>query len=348
MPRYTAQSQSLFGNVGGPQEPRYRVDLPGALDSLASGASSLIHGAFTRHLAKQEMELRQQQLQRQEAHDQRMEANADRDFTARRDQEEWNRAHQTLEADRKFQTEGGTPGTPGGATVSIAPPPMTAPAPVGSIQSAMTRGFAPPPAPGTPLTTPSTLSQQLPKVQYGQEAPTPDTIDVTKSVQAQTATARANAAHAEKLADDERHVKDITGTKLPDGTVVTEQIARAIVANPGVARMFTRTPPAERAAAKAPGESARLQSTRKDLAEMNTQEVRAERRIADMRKDEKGSVRPREVQGGKGRDPLRFRAEAAARTWGAGQAPRERRFDRESGDSCAARADRRWSSTWVH
>lgn len=60
MPPYSAQSQSLFGNVGGPVKPTYMVDVPSAIDAATSGASSLIHSVYLRNIAQRQQQLDQQ------------------------------------------------------------------------------------------------------------------------------------------------------------------------------------------------------------------------------------------------------------------------------------------------
>lgn len=63
MPPYRAQRQSLFGNVGGPQEPGSGgVDYAAVLDSLTNAGSSLIQQAYVRKVNERNARMAQERL----------------------------------------------------------------------------------------------------------------------------------------------------------------------------------------------------------------------------------------------------------------------------------------------
>ncbi|MDB4876468.1 MAG: hypothetical protein JWM41_2914 [Gemmatimonadetes bacterium] len=49
---YTAQPQSLYGNVGGPRPPTTQIDIAGALDALGQSTGSIIHATMLRKQAE--------------------------------------------------------------------------------------------------------------------------------------------------------------------------------------------------------------------------------------------------------------------------------------------------------
>lgn len=208
---YQAQAPNLFDNVGGPTPPREHIDVAGAVSAIGDAAGSYIHQAYLRRQAANQAALNAAASQRQIDQEQRDEARRDQQFTASRaDADRDYQLRQTTEAHRALEA-GVTPGSPGGATASIAPPPVTTSP---SIAQAMASGLNS----GTPAT--SSLAKPvdvgtLPTVNYGTEAPTPDQFDPTKSAAyvRSTETAKIRGEMA-KEASDSRSAAMVQGRNV--------------------------------------------------------------------------------------------------------------------------------------
>lgn len=172
---YSASSPSLFGNPGGPMAPRYSVDIPGAIDSLANSASSLIHAAYLRKMARNEVAHRDA---REKIMDDRYAADQ-----ATKDSQ-WQQEHdlRVETARRQDMTSGITPGKK--ETTVAQGTPAQLPQVQGQaspIQSAMGA-----PAPGsaiqqTPSSAPApAVNMALPQPTL-QTTTTPDSYDPTKA-----------------------------------------------------------------------------------------------------------------------------------------------------------------------
>lgn len=170
---YQAGSPSLFGNTGGPMAPHYDVDVPGAIDALANGTSSLIHGIYLRKQAAKTQQIEQQRVDQEHAY-----------RTAELDRQ---REHDTMEADRwgreqhlREITAGVTPGTTTTAVTQGAPTPLPAVQPgaqgASPIRAAMGVSSAPPAAPFDPT---GASQQPLPGIQQAATSATPATAGYT-------------------------------------------------------------------------------------------------------------------------------------------------------------------------
>lgn len=94
---------------------------------------------------------------------------------------------------------------------------------------------------GVPLARPTLPSpyEQINATSYVDRTQTPE------AVAQRTATATEDRKHAQTLADEDRRVQAMIGAKLPDGTVVDERIARAMVASPSLGSAYARPPQPE-------------------------------------------------------------------------------------------------------
>lgn len=124
--------------------------------------------------------------------------------------------------------------TPPSTDVSVdAPVPETAAPPAESFDRALTAGFG-----GAPASAPVALGS-IPKVNV---TSTPESF-VDPDIAKHTAEKQAEA----DLRNTERaaKVQRLTGTRLPDGTVVTPQLAEAMVDNPALSSAYARAPKGE-------------------------------------------------------------------------------------------------------
>lgn len=284
MPRVVAQPQNIFANVGGPQAPRQGIDLPGAIDSLASGASSLIHNAYLRKVADRDYTERQQATE--EARQYRTAELARQ--TAKDAQEE---AFRRQEADRKFVLGGGIleHDIPASAAQSVqlapvaqpsriqaayattaAPISMTSPGAGATAQSPIARAIAGPPPiqrgadTSAPAVPPFTFRQA-----GAPPAHIPESVDPTQGATLQREMA-AIAARGEqaRITQDNRPDRDpatIPGTKEWKAAKQWE---------------YDHAP----RGSSLEHESPELTSTRKDLSEKEHQQVRSEKYKGDLQR----------------------------------------------------------------
>lgn len=229
MPAYRAQRQSL-STVGGPQAPQGpQIDIPGAIDALTGGATSLIHATMIRKQNERAAQDAQEEKLYRRSRDKADDERRDRDEAFKREQ-----------ADREFMLQGGVPARttmdPTATTASVA-------APVSPIKRAMT----PPPA-SNGLPAPTMIPQGAPEGPATMPLPAstltethrPATVDPTKSrayiqatdvaeirgkVQAENAAERAKAAA--KLQEDRLKAAAEAAVIAQKGRIELERIRQA-------------------------------------------------------------------------------------------------------------------------
>lgn len=177
MPRYAAQRQSLYGNVGMAPPNRPMVDIGGAIQELGQTAGSLIHAHYLREAAKRQQEHEYARQAQEDAY-----RRQDREDRAQERQD--TQSYRNRELQLKALQSGVTLGTEGGATVDEQAPTPTLDAPTPSLRGAMVQGMSGPQgaaAPTSPLTQPVTAGSlgTIPNVSVGEEAPTPASYDPT-------------------------------------------------------------------------------------------------------------------------------------------------------------------------
>jgi hypothetical protein len=238
---YQAQPQSLFGSVGGPRPPTTQIDIPGAIEALSSGATSLIHQTMLRRQAQNQMTLEQQREAR--------EASAQQNELAFRQKEATDRGVERnqdfqlrQQAERhRFLENGGIPEKTDVQPVEGTAPintlqPLPTPQPATAVQRAMSQN-APGALPGVQV-TPSAVPAAGPStaaVYRPESVTTPESYDPTKSAayirSVETARARGivqeeingnNIASRERIAAN----RDATLTKMRE---MSTQSAKELV-----------------------------------------------------------------------------------------------------------------------
>jgi hypothetical protein len=250
---YTAQRQSLYGSVGAPNAPTTQLDVPGTIDALTGGATSLIHATMLRKQAEFERQRQGAQL----ALEQRREARET-------EQQDWDRKFRETEANRKFLTEGGIP-----AHDEMTPTPITTTVPMPKGPSPIARAMRPSSTEPRPAYTPSAppAAPTTAPLRASTLTPThvPEKYDPTKAATyiRTTETARANAeARAEVEGQREANQRAMLDRRLKGnadaaaaaqkGRVEIERM-KELAARSRVARPMTANAIAATAAATAEG-----------------------------------------------------------------------------------------------
>lgn len=137
--RYSAQGQSLFGGVGGPQAPRAGFDGPGTVDALVNGVGSLIHRAMLRRQAEHEIAAQDEERQYRRGRDTVMDQRYGEEQTYRRGQDEKKLA---LDAQKQRRDDLVNGIVPAHTEADYTPDKIDnfAPAPAGAIMRAMLSG----------------------------------------------------------------------------------------------------------------------------------------------------------------------------------------------------------------
>lgn len=270
MPPYQAQRQSLYG-VGSPAYIRPQIDVGGAIDSLVGAGNSFIHQAFLRRQAENEMALRQGEFQLSQQREARESAAQQRQLGI---------------AERGNEIRAAMAGyTPASTQITEEAPPPAPAAPAPS-PAAQISGL-PSQAGTTPLTRPVNLGA-VPKYDFTE---TPASYDVTKSAPYVRSMGLLGARQQGLLDAIDRRAAD----RAPRWVTKVDDKGNYFRENQDTGDVDPLTHPdgsPMKAPPRAQGRSSTAEpsdvvSTRKDLADTNRQQVRAENAVKALKSEQR-------------------------------------------------------------